>query len=40
VLAFIETRFGLRPLQLRDAVAYNMLAGFDFRQKARAPAFG
>lgn len=40
VLALIEARFGLKPLQARDANAYNLLDGFDFSQKARAPAFG
>jgi phospholipase C len=40
VLALIEARFGLKPLQQRDARAYNLLDGFDFIQKARAPAFG
>ncbi len=40
VLALIEARFGLKPLQQRDARAYNLLDGFDFTQKARAPAFG
>jgi phospholipase C len=40
VLALIESRFGLAPLQARDAAAYNLLDGFDFTQKPRAPAFG
>ncbi len=40
VLALIEARFGLQPLQPRDAQAYNLLDGFDFTQKPRAPAFG
>jgi phospholipase C len=40
VLAFIEARFGLQPLQDRDAKAYNMLDGLDFSQKPRAPSFG
>jgi len=40
VLALIEARFGLSPLQTRDAAAYNLLDGFDFTQKPRAPAFG
>jgi len=40
VLALIEARFGLQPLQGRDANAYNLLDGFDFAQKPRAPAFG
>jgi len=40
VLALIEARFGLKPLQSRDAAAYNLLEGLDFAQKARAPSFG
>ena len=40
VLALIEARFGLEPLQQRDAHAYNLLDGLDFGQKPRAPAFG
>jgi phospholipase C len=40
VLALIEARFGLQPLQQRDAQAYNLLDGFDFTQQPRAPAFG
>jgi len=40
VLAFIATRFGLQPLQHRDARAYAMLDGLDFSQKPRDPAFG
>ncbi len=40
VLAMIEARFGLSPLQTRDAAAYNLLNGLNFRQKPRAPAFG
>ena len=40
ILALIEARFGLRPLQQRDAQAYNLLDGLDFTQKARPPAFG
>jgi phospholipase C len=40
VLALIEARFGLAPLQSRDAGAYNLLDGFDFTQKPRAPTFG
>ncbi|MGH7046576.1 MAG: phospholipase C [Stellaceae bacterium] len=40
VLALIEARFGLKPLQQRDAHAYNLLGGLDFSQKARPPAFG
>jgi len=39
VLALIEARFGLQPLQQRDAKAYNLLDGFDFSQQPRAPAF-
>lgn len=40
VLALIEARFGLKPLQDRDAKAYNLLDGLDFAQRPRAPAFG
>ncbi|MGC8519646.1 MAG: phospholipase C [Steroidobacteraceae bacterium] len=40
VLAFIETRFGLKPLQTRDARAYNLLDGLDFTQRAREASFG
>jgi phospholipase C len=40
VLAMIEARFGLQPLQTRDAAAYNLLEGLDFAQKPRAPSFG
>jgi phospholipase C len=40
VLALIRARFGLQPLQERDARAYNLLQGFDFTQKPRPPAFG
>ena len=39
VLALIAARFGLQPLQARDAHAYPMLDGLDFLQKPRAPAF-
>ena len=39
VLALIETRFGLKALQSRDAGAYNLMDGFDFSQKPRAPTF-
>ena len=39
VLALIEARFGLHPLQQRDARAYNLLDGLDFTQRPRAPAF-
>lgn len=40
VLALIEARFALKPLQQRDARAYNLLDGLDFAQKPRPPAFG
>jgi phospholipase C len=40
VLALIAARFGLKPLQRRDAQAYNLLAGLDFAQQPRPPAFG
>jgi phospholipase C len=40
ILALIEARFGLPPLQSRDANAYNLLDGFDFTQTPREPAFG
>jgi phospholipase C len=40
VLAMIEARFGLKPLQPRDAAAYNLLDGLDFTQAPREPAFG
>ena len=40
VLAFIEARFGLKPLQTRDARAYNLLDGLDFTQRAREASFG
>ena len=40
ILALIETRFGLQPLQQRDANAYNLLESFDFGQKPRPPTFG
>jgi phospholipase C len=40
ILALIEARFGLKPLQSRDAAAYNLLAGLDFTQQPRAPSFG
>ena len=39
ILALIEARFGLPPMQQRDAQAYNLLDGFDFTQQPRAPAF-
>ncbi len=38
ILALIEARFGLQPLQQRDAKAYNLLDGFDFaKSRARRP---
>jgi phospholipase C len=37
--ALIEARFGLKPMQSRDAAAYNLLDGFDFTQKPRNPNF-
>lgn len=37
ILALIEDRFGLRPLQERDRTAYNLLDGFDFDQRPRPP---
>lgn len=40
ILALIEARFGLKPLQRRDAAAYNLIDGLDFGQQPRAPAFG
>jgi phospholipase C len=40
ILALIEARFGLQPMQSRDAGAYNLLDGLDFTQKPRDPAFG
>ena len=40
ILALIEARFGLQPLQQRDANAYNLLESFDFGQKPRPPTFG
>jgi phospholipase C len=40
ILALIEARFGLRPLQRRDTGAYPLLDGLDFAQAPRAPAFG
>ncbi len=39
VLAFIETRFGLHPLQKRDAQAYNLLDGLAFSGAPREPRF-
>jgi phospholipase C len=32
ILAFIENRYGLKPLTDRDAKANNMLDAFDFTQ--------
>jgi phospholipase C len=40
VLAFIEARFGLQPLQARDAEAYNLLDGMTFTGSPREAAFG
>jgi phospholipase C len=40
ILAMIEARFGLAPLHTRDAGAYNLLEGFDFSGRPRAPTFG
>ncbi|HTZ38034.1 MAG TPA: alkaline phosphatase family protein [Stellaceae bacterium] len=40
VLALIAARFGLKPLQDRDAKAYNLVGAFDFSQKSREPNFG
>ncbi|MGH7059130.1 MAG: phospholipase C [Stellaceae bacterium] len=40
VLALIEARFALAPLQQRDAQAYNLTAGLDFTHPPRPPAFG
>lgn len=37
--ALIEARFGLQPLQSRDAQAYNLLEGFDFNRGPRSPTF-
>ena len=37
ILAMIEDRFGLAPLQARDRTAYNLLDGFDFQQQPRPP---
>ncbi len=36
VLRLIETRFGLQPLDSRDAKAYDLLGAFDFNQRPRA----
>ena len=36
-LAFVETRFGLTPLTLRDTMANNMLDSFDFDQSPAPP---
>ncbi|MHB1530194.1 MAG: phospholipase C [Acidiferrobacteraceae bacterium] len=35
ILALIESRFGLTPLQERDRRSYNLLNGFDFEQRPR-----
>jgi hypothetical protein len=40
VLAFINACFGLKPLQSRDAAAYNLLDGLDFTQPPRTAPFG
>jgi phospholipase C len=40
ILALIEARFGLAPLDQADARAYNLLEGLDFSQSPRAAAFG
>jgi len=39
ILALIEARFALDPLQQRDGAAYNLLDGLDFSQRPRAPSF-
>ena len=39
VLAFIAARFGLKPLQARDAKAYNLLDGLDFGRAPRPANF-
>lgn len=39
VLAMIEARFGLEPLQARDANAYHLLDGLDFSQAPREASF-
>jgi phospholipase C len=39
VLAMIEARFGLEPLQARDANAYHLLDGLDFSQTPREASF-
>jgi phospholipase C len=39
VLAFIEARFGLQPLQRRDASAYNLLGGMQFTGSPREARF-
>lgn len=36
ILKFIETRFGLQPLNHRDADAYDLLGSFDWRQSVRS----
>lgn len=40
VLALIEARFGLQPLQKRDAEAYNLLDGMQFAGAPREARFG
>ncbi|TAL81549.1 MAG: phospholipase [Beijerinckiaceae bacterium] len=39
ILAMIEARFGLEPLQARDANAYALLDGLDFSQRPRMANF-
>ena len=39
ILALIEARFGLTPMQSATPQAYNLLDGLDFTQQPRAPAF-
>src|SRR5262249_15461140 len=38
ILAFMETRYALKPLGDRDRMTNNMLSAFDFSQVAAAPA--
>ena len=40
VLRLIETRFGIKPLDTRDARAYDLLGAFDFAQAPREADFG
>jgi phospholipase C len=40
ILALIEARFALEPLDRADAQAYNLLDGLDFSQPPRAGTFG